>query len=474
MYKNNLSKNQIELNNISNQIDWYTRQIETNFTKTKEYQSEKQVAEEKLTLYSKLIKELKEKIASLQSLISELPLSDFQAQVHKYDTEKATLHEAWKNKESRKNSIIDRLHEQEKQISEIDLRLDESKQRLIEIKDEIKTLRLKIDNYNQSITQIQTDNSGVLERELRNLETEQEKLQLVELSLQKESLIKERQYSQARMDLALKNDKLDNLKEHIEDDFGMVNYEYSQNIVGSNPLPFDDIFIQSLPQKSALPVTLNDSIKELKTQLRKIGAINPEAQKEYEEVKQRFLYLEEQTDDLEKASEDLHKVISELDEIMQGDFLRTFRLVNVEFSQYFTRLFNGGSAKLTISDESDPIASGIDIEAKLPGKREQGLALLSGGERSLAAVALIFALLKVSPTPFCILDEVDAMLDESNVGRFCDLLLELSRSNQFILITHNRNTVQVADVIYGVTMGRDSTSQVLSLQIDQVDQSYLE
>ena len=205
-----------------------------------------------------------------------------------------------------------------------------------------------------------------------------------------------------------------------------------------------------------------------------MGAINPEAQKEFEEVKQRFVYLEDQVEDLGKASSDLMKVIAELDEIMQRDFLKTFKLVNVEFSQYFTRLFNGGTAKLTISDESDPIASGIDIEAKLPGKREQGLALLSGGERSLAAVALIFALLKVSPTPFCILDEVDAMLDELNVGRFCDLLLELSKSNQFILITHNRNTVQVADVIYGVTMGRDLTSQVLSLQIDQIDEKYLD
>jgi chromosome segregation protein len=112
--------------------------------------------------------------------------------------------------------------------------------------------------------------------------------------------------------------------------------------------------------------------------------------------------------------------------------------------------------------------TGIDVEARLPGRREQGLTLLSGGERSLTAVALVFALLRVSPTPFCVLDEVDAMLDEANVGRFRDLLRELSESTQFIIITHNRNTVQVADVIYGVTMGRDSTSQLLSLKLDEV------
>jgi chromosome segregation protein len=114
-----------------------------------------------------------------------------------------------------------------------------------------------------------------------------------------------------------------------------------------------------------------------------------------------------------------------------------------------------------------------DYEARLPGRREQGLALLSGGERSLTAIALVFALLKVSPTPVCVLDEVDAMLDEANVGRFRDLLQELSKKTQFIIITHNRNTVQAADVIYGVTMGRDSVSQVIGLKLDEISEDYL-
>ena len=112
----------------------------------------------------------------------------------------------------------------------------------------------------------------------------------------------------------------------------------------------------------------------------------------------------------------------------------------------------------------------IEIEARLPGRREQGLALLSGGERSLTAVALIFALLKVSPTPFCVLDEVDAALDEANVGRFGELLKSLSEKTQFIVITHNRNTVEISGVIYGVTMGKDSTSQVVSLMLDEVSE----
>jgi chromosome segregation protein len=131
------------------------------------------------------------------------------------------------------------------------------------------------------------------------------------------------------------------------------------------------------------------------------------------------------------------------------------------------RLFGGGSAKLTLVDADQAGGQGIDITAKLPGRRSQGLALLSGGERSLTAVALIFSLLKVAPTPFCVLDEVDAMLDESNVGRFRDLLLELSRQTQFVIVTHNRNTVQAAQVIYGISMGSDSASTVISLKLDE-------
>jgi chromosome segregation protein len=153
---------------------------------------------------------------------------------------------------------------------------------------------------------------------------------------------------------------------------------------------------------------------------------------------------------------------------MQREFRKTFDAVALEFKDLFSRLFGGGSAKLYLTDEDNFNNTGIEIEARLPGRREQGLSLLSGGERSLTAVALIFSLLRVSPPPFCVLDEVDAALDEANVGRFCDLLSELGKTIQFIVITHNRNTVQAADVIYGITMGRDSSSQMISLRLDEV------
>jgi chromosome segregation protein len=201
-----------------------------------------------------------------------------------------------------------------------------------------------------------------------------------------------------------------------------------------------------------------------------MGAVNPEAQREYVEVKDRVEFLTSQVDDLRKAESQLQEVIAELDLLMEREFRKTFDAVAGAFRDTFTLLFGGGSARLRLTDPDDMTMTGIDIEARLPGRREQGLAMLSGGERSLTACALIFSLLRVSPTPFCVLDEVDAMLDEANVQRFREMLKELSERTQFLVITHNRETVQAAEVVYGVTMGRDSASTVISLRLDEAEE----
>jgi len=464
----------LELNKVTEQIEWFTSQKLLDLFKVKEFSGILSSSEQDSKDTGKKIEEFRKDLESLTLKLSELPLDELQASVYKFETDNAIAQQKFKHTESILLGIQKQLAIDEEHLFENKNKMDLASQQLKENKIEKSEINKKLEFINTRISNLQSGDTNFIENDLRDLENKYAQIQSLDSDLQKENLLKERLFTQASLDLTLKNEKLGSLKERIEDDFGMVNYEYSQNIEGSSPLPFKDIVIESLPQKYDIHESLEEVIKELKNQLRKIGAINPEAQAEYEEVKQRFNFLSDQTKDLEKASSDLRRVIEELDALMVRDFVKTFKAVNSEFSQLFTRLFNGGSAKLTISDELDPIESGIEIEAKLPGKREQGLALLSGGERSLAAVALVFALLKVSPTPFCVLDEVDAMLDESNVGRFCDLLLELSRSTQFILITHNRTTVQVADVIYGVTMGRDSSTQVLSLKLDEVDQSYVE
>jgi chromosome segregation protein len=305
------------------------------------------------------------------------------------------------------------------------------------------------------------------EAELQQLEAQQDELQKAEAAARHDFSLVEHTHTQTRITLARRQEALQSLKRRIEEDFGLVAFEYEEQVSGPTPLPLAGM-VEQLPIVKKLSPDIEESIKRQRAQLRRMGAINPEAQAEYQEVKQRYEFLIDQVADLEKAAQDTHAVIAELDGLMQQEFRRTFDAVAAEFRQIFVRLFGGGSARLLLTDPDDLTDTGIDIEARLPGRRAQGLALLSGGERSLTAAALVFALLKVSPTPFCILDEVDAMLDEVNVGRFRDLLRELSQKTQFVIITHNRNTVQAADVIYGVTMGRDSSSQVLSLKLDQV------
>jgi chromosome segregation protein len=302
---------------------------------------------------------------------------------------------------------------------------------------------------------------------LKDLEQKYETIQN-ELSLVQQSLTNSERYvTQGQLDYSRNKDVMDNLRRRIEEDFGLVSFEYSTSISGPNPLPFDGL-VEELPNVTEIEPSLEENINRQRAQMRRIGPINPEAEEEYISVKERHEFLSTQVEDLKKADLDLRQVILELDALMQREFRKTFDAVALEFKDLFSRLFGGGSAKLYLTDEENFNNTGIEIEAILPGRREQGLSLLSGGERSLTAVALIFSLLKVSPTPFCVLDEVDAALDESNVGRFCDLLRELSENIQFIVITHNRNTVQAADVIYGITMGKDSVSKMISLKLDEI------
>ena len=228
--------------------------------------------------------------------------------------------------------------------------------------------------------------------------------------------------------------------------------------------------LDSLPVADGAPAPgMDERMTQLRNQIKRLGAINFEAQAEYEELKQRHDFLTTQTQDLDRASSSLQQVIVELNDVMQATFKQTFEAIATAFQSTFKILFGGGMARLTLTNADDIDEAGIDIHAQPPGKRPQGLALLSGGERSLTAGALLFAILRVKPTPFCVMDEVDAALDEANVARFRSMLETLSEQTQFIVITHNRRTVEAANTIYGISMGADGASTALSLRLDEVE-----
>jgi chromosome segregation protein len=207
-------------------------------------------------------------------------------------------------------------------------------------------------------------------------------------------------------------------------------------------------------------------IYAMKARLSRLGPVNPLAMEEHAALAERHTYLATQLGDLVGAAESLRRVITELDRTMRDQFAATFDQVNEAFQHFFNRLFGGGTARLELTNPMDVSASGVEILAQPPGKRMQPLAALSGGERALTSAALLFALLRVRPVPFCVLDEVDAALDESNVTRFRSALQELGQRTQFVVITHNRGTIEAADTLYGISMAGDGTSQMLSLKVE--------
>ena len=209
-------------------------------------------------------------------------------------------------------------------------------------------------------------------------------------------------------------------------------------------------------------------IAGVRLSIRKLGPINEEALDDFRESEERHSFLTGQLQDLTDAEAQLQGAIAELNEEIRTRFNAAFTSVNAAFGSYFTAFFGGGRARLRLLDPGDVIDSGIEIEAQPPGKRLSSLSLLSGGERSLTAVALLFALLSVNPAPFCVLDEVDAALDEANVGRFVAELARLAGRTQFLVVTHNRRTIEATDAIYGVSMGPGGVSATLSLRLSDL------
>ncbi len=448
--------------------EWQRSQIDNNETQLKKTEGEISELQQEITNLDEKVKRLNEEIRAQNRVLSGLPVDELQAQMAHWSTGAAVADRAVKEAQRR-------FDEHQRVISTNQQRLVTYQERLaglqttfVELDGLITTLQASESEIQQKIELLQREIDPV-EADLLKLEDQYTVSQSEQTAAQQAALVADRYVTQSQLEMGRVQDSMNSLRRRIEDDFGLVAFEYNADVTGQTPLPLDGM-VEQLPMLTEISSDIEDQINRQRAQMRRMGAINPEAHKEFLEVKERFEFMTQQVEDLRKADADLREVIAELDDLMRTEFRKTFNAVAAEFKIMFTRLFGGGTAKLVLVDDDNPTETGIDIEARLPGRREQGLSLLSGGERSLTAVALIFSLLKISPTPFCVMDEVDAMLDESNVGRFCELLKELSLKTQFIVITHNRNTVQAADVIYGVTMGRDSASQVISLRLDEVSE----
>jgi chromosome segregation protein len=297
---------------------------------------------------------------------------------------------------------------------------------------------------------------------------------------QKELLIKEK--NQKKTELEKSGENLIELLKDINQNIRLFNEEEGRLQIKKAKLEAEVHNFQNrlweeyeLTYHNALPLKeklenysiAQKTIQDLKNEIRNLGPVNVGAIEEYKKSKERYDFLKAQKDDLDHAKEKLKKLITEMLQIMKGQFIEQFRLINENFGKVFQELFQGGRAELKLLDQDNVLESGIDIEVQPPGKKLQNMMLLSGGERAFTAIALLFAILKLRPAPFCLLDEIEAALDDANVHRFAQYIKQHTHLTQFLVITHRKGTMEASDDLYGVTMQEQGISNIYSMKLGQ-------
>ena len=318
---------------------------------------------------------------------------------------------------------------------------------------EIQASRDAIEQQNAAQHDIETQRA---EAQAKSLEYEQRQTQQRELIREKthEKELLLRQYTKAEANhTAAQNEK--------DKRTGAMWDEYELTLSAALCLEYPPLTEEQRPAAAA-------RLGELKAKIKQLGTVHVGAIEEYAQVKQRYDFLSEQVNDLQTSKADLAEIICRLEEEMRTRFTHSFAQVNAAFRDVFRELFGGGHAELQMTEPENPLGSGIQINVAPPGKIIKNLMLLSGGEQAFVAIALYFALLRVNPAPFCILDEIEAALDEVNVDKFASYLKRHSDRTQYIVITHRRGTMEMADRLYGVTMQEKGISTVLSIDLDQV------
>lgn len=314
-------------------------------------------------------------------------------------------------------------------------------QKLEKIEKEIKGISSKLSNLGQEEDKIR--------QSFRKWEEKNQKLR-------KDLELKENDLQENKINLARLEEKQNNLYQEISKELGKDNLEKIIKISKEKT----DYPLEEYQEKG-------DEIANIKRELLIIGEIDPEVEKEYPKVSSRYNFLKKESDDLKKSLRSLNKIIAQLEKRVKEQFEEQFKKINKIFNDYFKRFFGGGQARLIpIKSEEDEL-NGIEIEASLPGKKIKSIKTLSGGEKTLTSLALISAILSLNKPPFAVYDEVDAALDEENSLRFGEILKEINKDTQLIVVSHNRQTIQAADILYGITMGQDGASKILSLQLSE-------
>ena len=432
--QNNLKNHREELENINNEKQRIETEKQEHIKNINELEKETEKLEIEVQKFVELHKNEQKYIDDLNFEITNLKIS-----VTSFEESNLSIDEVIEmiDKDIRTNKQSVLMKEEQKQKLQEDNKLiDEN---VLKLKEEIEEMKLKIQNSGNEIEklkEVRLNKNEELTKTEKDIEEEQENINNIKDQISKIDLKK----SKVELELEQIINKM--WEEYELTPNNVTNYEKTDN-----------------------PQNTTKQVNNLKSQIKELGSVNVDAIEEYKITKERYDFLSEQRLDLENSSTKLKKVIQDMTQIMKTQFKEQFEIINKNFGEVFKELFGGGKANLILNDEEDILNCGIDIEAQPPGKKLQNMMLLSGGEKALTAIAILFAILKINPAPFCVLDEIEAALDDINVYRFADYLKKFANKTQFLVITHRKGTMQAADTVYGVTMEENGISKLLSMKL---------
>ncbi len=441
---------QIKIDHLNDQLVIYD-QDQSQFTNDK-----KQVDERLLGLEEEL-SHLNHKLEELQNQIDHLTKTkerqkDDEEQLRERHQELKMKQVEQESKVANQQEKTDRMEQELKKLQDAVNQNRQSYSQLLEVAESNETEE-DLEEKMQTTKRRKETTSQLIhdrrqERNSLSLSVQQEEKELKE---------KQRIYQNYVQDLQQKEVKANRLDVELEN---MLDYLQSEYVITFEKAQKEFSRVENVDQAST-------QVKLIKKAIDELGTVNLGAVDEYDRIVERYDFLSGQQADLQEAKDTLHSIIDEMDYEMKRRFEDTFTKIRQEFGQVFNDLFGGGQADLKLTDPQDMLETGVDIVAQPPGKKLQNLSLLSGGERALTAIALLFSILRVRPVPFCVLDEVEAALDEANVNRFAKFLKEFSEQTQFIVITHRKGTMEESDVLYGVTMQESGVSKLVSVRLEE-------
>jgi chromosome segregation protein len=436
---------------------------------------------ERLSLYDREQMNYVNEQTSIQQRMDELKqvICQTEDELARINHELSQLNERKQTEQTSKETLTNEISDLKATLAAKNENYMNCKMSLERVENELKEMQQKRQHYEedlmlleQEMTDSHSGEQQLEEAALKKMHDKKETSRLISLR-RKERLSMQQQLEDVELEVKELKRQYKGISETMKDEEVKLN---RLDVELDNRLAHlrEEYMLSFEAAKQDYPLTVSveearKKVKLIKMSIEELGTVNLGAIDEYERVSERYQFLMEQKNDLEHAKQTLFQVIQEMDTEMKKRFEQTFTAIRDQFEDVFRALFGGGRAELKLTDPSDLLHTGVEIVAQPPGKKLQNLALLSGGERALTAIALLFSILKVRPVPFCVLDEVEAALDEANVYRFSKFLKQFSKETQFIVITHRKGTMEEADVLYGVTMQESGVSKMVSVRLEETN-----